>query len=81
MKNHKRENSTGKNQQGFRPKRKNTMMAPVMKFFQDEDGASALEYVLLAAFLTSVAITVGTSLGGVVSSSFFNTAELVDAVN
>ena len=81
MKNHKRENFTGKDQQGFRPKHKKTMMAQVMKFFQDEDGASALEYVLLAAFLTSVAITVGTSLGGVVSSSFFNTAELVDAVN
>ncbi|WP_447968951.1 Flp family type IVb pilin [Nitrospira sp. M1] len=49
-------------------------MTQVMRFFQDEEGATALEYGLLAALIAAVIIGAVTTLGDVVSTTFNNIA-------
>ena len=50
----------------------------VARFIKDEDGATAIEYGLLAA-LIGVAIVVGaTSVGGRLNEGFNNVANVVD---
>ncbi|GJL55730.1 MAG: pilin [Nitrospirales bacterium] len=50
------------------------MTSQVMQFFQDEEGATALEYGLLAALIAAVIIGAVTTLGNVVSTTFNNIA-------
>ena len=48
------------------------MLNPIMKFLRDEEGATALEYGLLAALIAAVIIGAVTTLGQVVSNTFNN---------
>ncbi|GJL49707.1 MAG: pilin [Nitrospirales bacterium] len=54
-------------------------MTQVMRFVQDEEGATALEYGLLAALIAAVIIGAVTTLGNVVSSTFNNIAASMSA--
>lgn len=56
------------------------MGTAVMKFFQEEDGASSLEYVLLAVLIGGVIIATVMSLGVIVGGSFSNMANLFNAM-
>jgi pilus assembly protein Flp/PilA len=49
------------------------MKAMIQKFFQEEDGASAVEYGLLVALIAVVIIGAVTALGTSISTTF-NTA-------
>ncbi|GAB4154614.1 MAG: Flp family type IVb pilin [Sphingomonadales bacterium] len=44
------------------------------KFFKNEDGATAIEYGLIAALVSIVAVTALTSLGTSLSSTFTTVA-------
>ncbi len=46
------------------------MMSHVLKFVRDEEGATALEYGLLAALIAAAIVTAVTNLGTTVSSTF-----------
>lgn len=50
------------------------------RFFTDADGATAIEYALIAALLSLAVIASMTLLGGELKSSFENTATEVSAV-
>ena len=56
-------------------------MTHVMRFVQDEEGAIALEYGLLAALIAAVIIGAVTTLGNVVSSTFNNIAASMQAAS
>lgn len=46
------------------------MLNPVMAFVNDEEGATAIEYGLMAALIAAVIITVVTALGSKVNQAF-----------
>jgi pilus assembly protein Flp/PilA len=48
------------------------MMNQVMRFVQDEEGATALEYGLLAALIAAVIIGAVQTLGTTISTTFTN---------
>jgi len=48
------------------------MMNHIMRFVRDEEGATALEYGLLAALIAAVIIGAVTALGTSVSQTFTN---------
>jgi len=50
-------------------------MDELMKFLADEDGATALEYGLMAAAVAGVLIVIAYFLGGQVSKSLNNVAQ------
>ncbi len=50
-------------------------MGKIRSFFQDESGASAVEYGLLVSLIAVVIITAVTSLGTSVSSKFTQAAD------
>lgn len=45
-------------------------MTNLVRFFKDEDGATAIEYGLIAALISVAAIGAMTALGGQLSSTF-----------
>jgi pilus assembly protein Flp/PilA len=49
-------------------------MAGIRKLFQDESGATAVEYGLLVALIAVVIITAVTALGTSISSAFSSAA-------
>ena len=53
----------------------------IQKFFQDDEGATALEYGLLAALIAAVIIGAVTTLGQVVSNTFNNIASSMSAAS
>ena len=46
------------------------MLNPIVQFLQDEEGATALEYGLLAALIAAAIIGAVTTLGSTVSNTF-----------
>ena len=50
------------------------MMSPIVQFVQDEEGATALEYGLLAALIAAVIVAAVQTLGNVVRNTFENIA-------
>ena len=46
------------------------MMSQVMRFVREEEGATALEYGLLAALIAAAIVTAVTSLGDSVNDTF-----------
>ena len=57
------------------------MLNPIMQFLRDEEGATALEYGLLAALIAAVIITAVTTLGQVVGNTFNNIANSMNAAS
>lgn len=55
------------------------MMTHVMQFVRDEEGATALEYGLLAALIAAAIVTAVTQLGTTVSDTFSNIATKMSA--
>ena len=55
------------------------MLKNLIKLFKDEEGATALEYGLMAAAVAGVLIVVAFFLGGKVSNSINNVAEHIKA--
>ena len=55
------------------------MMSHVMHFVRDEEGATALEYGLLAALVAAAIVTAVTQLGTTVSDTFTNIAGKMSA--
>ncbi|GJL63026.1 Flp family type IVb pilin [Candidatus Nitrospira salsa] len=53
----------------------------IMRFVQDDEGATALEYGLLAALIAAVIIGAVTTLGEVVSNTFNNIASSMKAAS
>ena len=51
------------------------MLKTLIKLFKDEEGATALEYGLMAAAVAGVLIVVAYFLGGKVSTSLNNVAQ------
>ncbi len=54
------------------PERRLPMMNHIMQFVRDEEGATALEYGLLAALIAAAIIGAVTALGNTVSQTFTN---------
>jgi pilus assembly protein Flp/PilA len=52
----------------------------MIKFLQDEEGATALEYGLLAALIAAAIIGAVTTLGSTVSNTFQSIADSMAAV-
>lgn len=57
------------------------MLKQLKKFVRDEEGATALEYGLLAALIAAVIITAVTTLGTTLTTTFDNIATNMGAVN
>ena len=57
------------------------MLNPIMQFVRDEEGATALEYGLLAALIAAVIITAVTTLGQVVSNTFNSISNSMNAAS
>ena len=53
-------------------KRRCDSMEKIMKFFKDEEGASAVEYGILVAAIAAVIIAIVFVVGGKVSNGFQN---------
>ncbi|MCA9470579.1 MAG: Flp family type IVb pilin [Nitrospirales bacterium] len=53
----------------------------IQQFFQDDEGATALEYGLLAALIAAVIIGGVTALGQVVSNTFNSIASSMSAAS
>ena len=53
-------------------------MTQTVQFLQEEEGATALEYGLLAALIAAVIIGAVTTLGQVVSTTFNNIADAME---
>jgi pilus assembly protein Flp/PilA len=51
------------------------MLKNLIKLFKDEEGATALEYGLMAAAVAGVLIVIAYFLGGKISSSINNVAQ------
>ena len=51
------------------------MLNKLMKLWDDEQGATAVEYGLIVAAIAGVIITVVATLGGKVSSAFSNVSD------
>jgi pilus assembly protein Flp/PilA len=49
-------------------------MITMIRFFKDEDGATAIEYGLIAALISVAAIAAMTALGGQLSTLFTTVA-------
>ena len=54
------------------PERRDAMMTHVMQFVQEQEGATALEYGLLAALIAAVIIGAVQTLGTTISTTFTN---------
>lgn len=52
-------------------------MKKLMRFFKDEDGATAPEYALMVALIAVVVITAVTALGNAASNKFTTAATAV----
>ena len=63
------------------PDRRDAMTAQALQFLLEEEGATALEYGLLAALIAAVIITAVTTLGQVVSNTFNNIANAMNAAS
>ena len=57
------------------------MMTHAIRFIQDDEGATALEYGLLAALIAAVIIGGVTALGQVVSNTFNSIASSMSAAS
>ncbi len=55
------------------------MMNHIMQFVRDEEGATALEYGLLAALIAAAIIGAVTALGQTVSTTFTNISDSMAA--
>lgn len=53
-------------------------MKTIQKLFKDESGATAIEYGLIAALISVVAILAITTLGQNISSTFTTVAEAME---
>ena len=53
------------------------MVNQVMRFVNDEEGATAIEYGLLAALIAAVIVTAVTAVGTALSGTFNNIATAV----
>ena len=56
------------------PERRSPMMNHIMRFVRDEEGATALEYGLLAALIAAAIIGAVTQLGQGITATFTNVA-------
>ena len=59
----------------------NQMLNEILLFIHCEDGATALEYGLLASLIAGVIITAVTSLGQVVGNTFNSIANSMNAAS
>ena len=57
------------------------MLSPVMQFVQNQEGATALEYGLLAALIAAVIVASVQTLGNVVRNTFENIASSMTAAS
>ena len=57
------------------------MLSPVMQFVQDEEGATALEYGLLAALIAAVIVAAVQTMGNVVKNTFENISSSMTAAS
>ncbi len=57
------------------------MMNHIMRFVRDEEGATALEYGLLAALIAAAIIGAVTALGNTVSTTFTNISDTMSAAS
>ena len=57
------------------------MLRQLKQFVRDEEGATALEYGLLAALIAAVIITAVTTLGTTLTTTFDNIATSMGSVN
>jgi len=57
------------------------MLRAITKFVRDEEGASAVEYGLLAALIAAVIIGAVTALGTTISNTFTNIAGRIGVAN
>ena len=57
------------------------MTTQAIQFLQEEEGATALEYGLLAALIAAVIIGAVTTLGQVVSNTFNSIADAMNAAS
>ncbi len=57
------------------------MMNHIMQFVRDEEGATALEYGLLAALIAAAIIGAVTALGNTVSTTFTNISDTMSAAS
>ncbi|MGP0592496.1 Flp family type IVb pilin [Nitrospira sp. T9] len=53
------------------------MVNQVMRFVNDEEGATAIEYGLLAALIAAVIVTAVTAVGTALSTTFTNISTAV----
>ena len=53
------------------------MLSFIRKFSRNEDGATAIEYTLIAALISVVAIVAMTSVGGKISNVLSNVANVM----
>ncbi len=56
----------------YRARKKTSMMNHIMRFVREEEGATALEYGLVAALIAAAIIGAVTALGTSVSNTFTN---------
>ena len=55
-------------------------MEKVIRFFKDEEGVTAIEYSLMAAFIALAIVTGATLLGNSISSFFSSIAGKLDGI-
>ncbi len=55
-------------------------MSELVRFFQEEDGVTAIEYGLIAALIAIVIIIAVTAAGGALSALFQLVADTINAV-
>ncbi len=60
---------------------KNQTVSLIVQFLKDDEGATALEYGLLAALIAAVIIGAVTTLGQVVSNTFNNISSSMSAAS
>ena len=58
----------------------NTMVNSIVQFMREEEGATTLEYGLLAALCATAIISAVTALGTTVSNTFLSIANSMQAV-
>ena len=68
-------------QAGYRRLNQETIMKFFNKLLRDEQGATAIEYGLIAALIAVAAITAMQSLGGQLNTTFAGVSSCLDSAN
>jgi pilus assembly protein Flp/PilA len=54
-------------------------MKKLMRFFKEEDGATAVEYGIMVALIAAIIVTVVGTLGGQIQAAFQTTSDALQA--